>query len=231
VPDIRSEMLDFKHNGSDAQGYLARPDGEGPCPGVIVIQEWWGLNENIKDIANRFAGEGFVAFAPDLYHGDVAANHEPDKAQKKMMQLEMPLAVKELVAATEHLDSLPYIAGKGIGATGFCMGGGLATMLACSTPLIRAVVPFYGAPPEPIDAVQNLQGPVLLVYADHDDWVNAAVRDRMQQALSEHGKQFEIKTYPNTEHGFFNDTRPEAYNAEAAKDAWQRMLDLFRKNL
>ena len=158
MADIRSEMAEFRSNGSTTPGFLARPEGDGPFPGVIVIQEWWGLNENIKDIARRFAREGYAAFAPDLYHGRVT--REPGQAQKMMMQLDMPLAAKELVKATEYLAEQKYINGRGIGATGFCMGGGLAMRLACETPLILAVVPFYGFPPEPVDVVQTLSGQI-----------------------------------------------------------------------
>lgn len=229
MADIRTEMVEFLSNGSTTPGYLARPEGDGPFPGVIVIQEWWGLNDNIKDITERFAGEGFAAFAPDLYHGVVAT--EPDVAQKQMMQLDIPRASHELVKATEHLAALPFLEGRGIGATGFCMGGGLAMTLATDTPLIRAAAPFYGMSPSPIDKVQNLQGPIFAVYAEHDDWIGAPVREKLHQALTEHGKTAEIKVYPGTHHGFFNDTRAEVYDAAASKDAWQNVLKLFRANL
>jgi carboxymethylenebutenolidase len=229
LTEIRTSMADFPSNGDTTPGFLARPDGDGPFPGVVVIQEWWGLNDNIKDIASRFAREGFAAFAPDLYHGEVAP--EPDAAQKLMMQLDMNRASRELVGATEYLAEQPFLAGRGIGAIGFCMGGGLALMLACDTPLIRAVAPFYGVNPEPIDRVQAIQGPVFAAYAEHDDWAGPTVREKLHQALSEHGKEFEIKVYPGTEHAFFNDTRAEVYNAEASADAWGRVLELFRTNL
>jgi len=228
MPDIQTEMVEFRSNGSTTPGYLARPEGDGPFPGVIVIQEWWGLNENIKDIARRFANEGFVAFAPDLYHGKLTA--EPDEAGKLMMELDMPRASRELVKAAQYLSEQPYNAGRGIGAIGFCMGGGLALTLACDTPLIRAAAPFYGANPQPIDKVQNLEGPVFAVYAEHDDWVNEGVRNQLKQALTEHNKEHEIKVYPGTEHAFFNDTR-EVYREQAAQDAWNKTLALFREHL
>ncbi len=229
--DIQTEMVEFGSNGSTTPGFLARPKGDGPFPGVIVIQEWWGLNDNIKDIAQRFAREGFAAFAPDLYHGDVAGNHEPDVAQKKMMALDMPRASQELVKATEYLAGQPFIKSDAIGAIGFCMGGGLATTLATDTPLIRAAAPFYGASPEPIDKVQSLNGPILAIYAEHDDWFGPPVREKLRQALEEHGKSFEIKVYPGAHHGFFNDTRADVHDKEASADAWQRVLKLFRENL
>ncbi|HUF53319.1 MAG TPA: dienelactone hydrolase family protein [Dehalococcoidia bacterium] len=229
MADITTEMLDYATNGSQAGGFLARPSGDGPFPGVIVIQEWWGLNDNIKDIAQRFAAEGFAAFAPDLYHGKVT--EEPDEAQKEMMALDMGRASQELVKAAEYLSQQPYINGRGIGATGFCMGGGLALTLATDTPLIKAVVPFYGANPNPIDKLADLKGPVFAVYAEHDAWISEDVRNAFTEKMDSLGKPYEIQVYPGTEHAFFNDTRPEVYRDGAAKDAWERMLALFRAEL
>jgi carboxymethylenebutenolidase len=229
VADITTEMLDYATNGSQASGFLARPAGDGPFPGVIVIQEWWGLNDNIKDIAQHFANEGFSAFAPDLYHGTVVS--EPDEAQKEMMALDMGRASQELVKAAEYLSRQPYINGRGIGATGFCMGGGLALTLATDTPLIKACTPFYGGNPNPIDKLANLRGPVFAVYAEHDDFASEAVRNAFKSKMDELGKPYEMQVYPGTEHAFFNDTRPEVYREAAAKDAWERVLTLFRAEL
>jgi carboxymethylenebutenolidase len=229
MPDITTSNVEFKTNGETAQGFLAHPDGDGPFPGVIVVQEWWGLDDHIKDVAQRFANEGFAAFAPDLYHGKIAA--EPDEAQKLMMSLDMNRAAKELIAAAEHLTRQPIIAGRGIGATGFCMGGGLALTLACNSPHIKAAAPFYGVNPNPVDKVKDLNGPVLAIYAENDDFAGPSVRNDLETALKQHGKQYEIKTYPGTHHAFFNDTRPDVYARDAAADAWQRVLSLFRANL
>jgi carboxymethylenebutenolidase len=222
-------MVEFATNGDKAHGFLARPEGDGPFPGVIVIQEWWGLNDNIKDIARRFAEEGFAAFAPDLYHGKVVS--EPDEAQKAMMQLQMSQASEELVKATEWLSGQAFIGGRGIGAIGFCMGGGLAFTLATDSPLIGAVAPFYGGAPEPIDKVEKLQGPAFIVYAEKDGWIGPEVRQKVQQAMTEHNKAHEIKVYAGTDHAFFNDTRPEVYDKAASEDAWVKVLELFRGNL
>jgi carboxymethylenebutenolidase len=194
-----------------------------------VIQEWWGLNDNIKDIAQRFATEGFAALAPDLYHGKIA--EEPDEAMKAMMATDMNRASQELTKAADYLASQPYTQGKGIGSTGFCMGGGLALSLACDSPHIKAVAPFYGANPTPIDKVANIDGPLFVSYAEHDDWAGPAVREALEEALQRFGKQYEIKVYPGTQHAFFNDTRPDVYNEAAAKDSWEKMLALFKANL
>jgi carboxymethylenebutenolidase len=196
---------------------------------VIVIQEWWGLNDNIKDIATRFAREGFAAVAPDLYHGVVTK--EPDEAGKLMMRTDMSRASRELVGAAEYLDAQPYTAGHGIGAVGFCMGGGLALTLACDSPLIKAVAPFYGVNPDPIDRVRLLQGPVLAIYAEHDEWAGPPVRQALEAALRANGKKYQIEVYPGTEHAFFNDTRPEVFKPEAAADAWNKVIALFRATL
>ena len=228
MPEIVSSSAEFNTNGQTAQGFLARPEGDGPFPGIIVVQEWWGLDDHIKDVAQRFAGEGFAAFAPDLYHGKAAS--EPGEAQKLMMALDINRASRELVAAAEDLSRQPFVGG-GIGATGFCMGGGLALTLACNSPHIKAAAPFYGVNPNPIDKVKDLNGPVLAIYAEHDDWATESVRTDLEAALKQHSKQFEIKTYPGTQHAFFNDTRPDAYAKDAATDAWQKILTLFRQNL
>jgi carboxymethylenebutenolidase len=156
---------------------------------------------------------------------------EPDQAQKLMMALDMPLAARELVKATEYLAAQKYIGGRGIGATGFCMGGGLAMRLACESPLIKAVVPFYGFPPEPIDIVQNMQAQALLIFAEKDDWIGPPARDKLQQALNEHNKDYEMKVYPGTHHGFFRDVDNAQHDPEASKDAWELMLRLFSENL
>lgn len=230
MTEIVTETVHFPTNGETMPGFLARPAGDGPFPGVIVVQEWWGLDDHIKDVARRFAREGFVALAPDLYRGKVTS--EPNEAEKLMMALNMDQASRELVKAADYLASQPYTRGRGIGAIGFCMGGGLALTLACDSPHIRAAAPFYGINPEPIDRVQNLRGPVLVIYAENDEWVNPPVTSaRLREALERHGKKYEIQIYPGTQHAFFNDTRPEVYNAQAATDAWQRVLRLFRENL
>jgi carboxymethylenebutenolidase len=221
--------VQFPTNGESSTAHLAIPEGDGPFPGVIVVQEWWGLDHHIKDVAGRFAREGFVALAPDLYDGQVAS--EPNEAQKLMMSLDMPQASKELVKAADYLASRPEVAGRGIGATGFCMGGGLALTLATESEHTRAVAPFYGVNPSPIDKVRNLSGPVLAIYAEHDAWAGESVRKELEAALKEAGIQHEVRVYPGTQHAFFNDTRSEVYSREASVDAWQRVLALFRENL
>ncbi|HZQ26846.1 MAG TPA: dienelactone hydrolase family protein [Acidimicrobiales bacterium] len=225
------EIVEFPSNGTTGQGYLALPEGgEGSGPGVLIIQEWWGLVPHIKDLADRFAAEGFVALAPDLYHGQTA--DEPDEAAKIMMALNLDKAAKDMSGAVDFLDERS--SGDGIGVVGFCMGGGLALLLATQRPdKVKVVVPFYGV--IPWQAAQpdwsQLQGSVQGHYAENDDFASPDTVRALEQQLKDLGKDVEMFIYPGTDHAFFNDTRPEVYAPEAAKTAWQRTLDFLRSHL
>lgn len=219
------ETVSFPSNGADASGYLARPQ-TGTGKGVIVIQEWWGLNDHIKDVADRFAAEGFVALAPDLYHGVVTS--EPDEAGKLLMALDIDRAAKDLSGAIGHLKGLT---GGPVGTVGFCMGGALSLFAACNNDGdVGACVDFYGGHPKVEFNWEGLTAPVLGLFAEHDDFVNPNVPG-WEAALQQHGKQYEFHTYPGTQHAFFNDSNPDVYNAEAAKDAWERTLAFYRTHL
>jgi carboxymethylenebutenolidase len=222
--------VEFPSNGATGEGYLATPSS-GMGPGVIVIQEWWGLVPHIIDVCERFAEEGFVALAPDLYHGRTAS--EPDEAGKLMMALELDKAGKDLSGA------LDFVAGRssghGVGVVGFCMGGGLALMVASQrSDIVRAVVPFYGA--APWQGVQPDYGAitagVLGHYAEHDDFASAEVISSLKTALANAGNtDVTIHIYPGTEHAFFNDNRPEVYAPVAAALSWTRTLEFLRTRL
>ena len=220
------EMIEFKSNGGTCTGYLAGTSG----PGVIVIQEWWGLVPHIKDIADRFAAEGFVALAPDMYHGEVTS--EPDLAGKLLMSMNLATAGKDLSGA---VDALQERTGRTkVGATGFCMGGGLALMAACLRPdAISAVAPFYGGMrPDTVIEWDNLAAVVEGHYAETDRGTAApeAVKE-LEATLRAKGKDATFHVYPGTQHAFFNDTRPEVYDAEVSQVTWDRMLALFRAHL
>ena len=220
------EMIEFKSNGGTCTGYLAGTSG----PGVIVIQEWWGLVPHIKDIADRFAAEGFVALAPDMYHGEVTS--EPDLAGKLLMSMNLATAGKDLSGA---VDALQERTGRAkVGATGFCMGGGLALMAACLRPdAISAVAPFYGGMrPDTVIEWDNLAAVIEGHYAETDRGTAApeAVKE-LEATLRAKGKNATFHVYPGTQHAFFNDTRPEVYDAEVSQVAWDRMLALFRAHL
>ena len=225
---MSGEMVTFPSNGHECQGYLAKP-ASGSGPGIVVIQEWWGLNDNIKGIADRFAVEGFVALAPDLYHGKVTA--EPDEAGKLMMAMKIEEAVQDLTGSVDYLKDLPAATGDKIGATGFCMGGGLALYLATLRPEIGASVPFYGVIPGAQPDFSKIQGAVLGHYAENDDWANPASTRELEMKLKSLGKTAELIVYPGTHHGFFNDTRPEVHATEASAKAWERTIPFFHQYL
>jgi carboxymethylenebutenolidase len=219
------EIVNFPSNGSTASGYLAKP-ASGTGKGVIVIQEWWGLNDHIKDVADRFAAEGFAALAPDLYHGVIT--DEPDEAGKLLMALDIDRAEKDLRGSIDYLREQT---GGPVGTVGFCMGGALSLFAACKNgDNVGACVDFYGGHPKVTYDWDGLTAPVLGLFAEHDDFVNPNVPG-YEAALKERSKNFEFHTYPGTQHAFFNDTSAEVYNKDAAADAWQKVLAFYRQHL
>jgi len=225
---MAGQMVEFQSNGGTAQGYLSMPDS-GKGPGVVVIQEWWGLVPHIKDVADRFAREGFVALAPDLYHGEVARS--PDEAGKLMMALNIAQVEKDLRGAVEYLLSNDATVGESVGTVGFCMGGVLSLYAASKNAQVGACVVFYGIHPKVEPDFDNLRAPVLGLYAERDRSVPPQAVRALEERLREHGKQVETHIYPGTDHAFFNDTRPEVYDADAAADAWRRTVEFFREHL
>jgi carboxymethylenebutenolidase len=219
-------MIEFATDEGPAKGYLALPEGAGPFPGVIVIHEWWGLNDHTKDIANRFAAEGIAALAPDLYDGKVTK--DPNEAGKLMSSLPQESAVVLLIGAAIALSN--EYPTSDVGVVGFCMGGMLAMHMACHTERVSAVVAFYGAPPED-DHIARLHAPVFFIGADNDEWVSKDKIEFLEKSCRKHGKTCTVLVPPGTSHAFFNDTRPEVYNKTAAAEVWPKVLDFFRQNL
>jgi carboxymethylenebutenolidase len=222
------ELVEFKNNGGTSTGCLAEP-ASGKGPGVVVIQEWWGLVAHIKDVCDRFAGEGFVALAPDIYHGEVAKS--PDEAGKKMMALRIDEAEKDLSGAINYLIDHSATTGNKVGTIGFCMGGALSLYAATKNANVGACIVFYGIHPNVKPDLPNLQSPLLGIYAERDKSVPPSVVHDLERQLKSLGKSVETHIYPRTDHAFFNDTRPEVYNEEAATDAWRRVIEFFRKHL
>ncbi|MCY3567364.1 MAG: dienelactone hydrolase family protein [Chloroflexi bacterium] len=225
---LAHEHIQFPANGGSASGYLARPVEGGPFPGVVVIQEWWGLNPNICDIANRIAAEGYVALAPDLFHGSVTA--EPDEAQKLMMSLQEPNALVDMSGAVAALQARDDVRAERIGVTGFCLGGGMSLLLAMNNPAVTAAAPFYGVPGAGLGNAGNIQGAVMGFFAGRDEWINAEVVEGLQTALDGAGVRNQLHMYPDSDHGFFNDTS-DIYDAEAAADAWSKLKAFFAAEL
>jgi len=225
---MAGQMVGFSSNGATTDGYLAIPR-KGSGPGVIVIQEWWGLVDHIKNVCDRFANEGYVALAPDMYHGKTTTS--PDEAGKLMMALQIDQAEKDLRGAIQYLLNHDATTSDKVGTVGFCMGGALSLYAASKNEQVGACVVFYGIHPNVKPDLPNLKAPVLGIYAEKDKSTPPeAVRD-LEQQLKALGKSVEMHIYPDTDHAFFNDTRPGVYNRRAAEDAWRRTIEFFAKNL
>lgn len=222
------QRVEFPSNGHTCQGYFAAPNA-GKGAAIVVIQEWWGLVQHIEDLVDRFAGEGFLAIAPDLYHGKTAKS--PDEAGKMLMELDADRAQKEIAGAGSYLLARPECATKSFGVVGFCMGGALAKYEATKDTNVGGAVSFYGGFKKLQLDWEKLQTPILLIAGENDQGVPAAGERALAEKLTGLGKSAEVKTYPGADHAFFNDTRPRVYNEAAAKDAWATTLAFFRKHL
>ncbi|CAN5615985.1 dienelactone hydrolase family protein [soil metagenome] len=221
------EIVEFPSNGGTGRAYLATP-GSGAGPGLVVIQEWWGLVPHIEDLCDRFAAQGFTALAPDLYHGETAS--EPDEAGKLMMALNLDQAAKDMGGAVDLLLGSDAVRGEGVGVTGFCMGGGLALKLAVQRAGdVKACVPFYGIIPweGATPDWSPLQAPVQGHFALQDGFFTPEKVRELEATLQGLGKSVELFFY-DADHAFFNDTRPEVYDPEASHQAWERTLDFLR---
>ena len=198
-----AEQIEFTSNGDQAPGYLVVPSG-GTGPGVVVIQEWWGLDSGIKEMADRLAASGFVALAPDLYRGELAGHEEMDKAAELMTALPPDRAARDLSGAVDYLAGHDAVAGDGVGIVGFCMGGMLSFLLAASRPdRIKAAVPFYGFPQG--DAEPDW-GPMTAVVrghmAEHDDFFGPDAAGALETKLQGMGKDVTLTVHPGTGHAF-----------------------------
>jgi len=225
---MKGSMIDFAGNGKPQTGYLS-PSATGSGPGVIVIQEWWGLVGHIKDVADRFAEAGFTALAPDFYHG--RATTEPDEAGSLMMALEIDDAAKVIHGAVEALLLNSATSGEKVGVVGFCMGGQLSMYAACIEPKIGACVNFYGIHPNVKPDFANLQAPMLGFFAENDAYASPEVVAAMDRELTALGKEHEFTVFEGAEHAFFNDGRPEVYNRDCADKSWEKMIQCFRSRL
>jgi carboxymethylenebutenolidase len=208
-------------------GYLALPDGSGPHPGVVVIHEAFGLNDNIKDISGRFADQGYAALAVDLFGGRNRAICMARYMTGLLAGSVNRSGIGELKDALTHLAGLPEVDPERVGAIGFCMGGGFAIAWACTDPRLKAIAPFYGSNPRPIDAVERAC-PVVGSYPEKD--FTAGAGRALDAALERHKIAHDIKIYPGASHSFFND-RGRAYDKEAAADSWTRVLAFFGEHL
>lgn len=224
---MTKEMITFKGNGQTYSGYFS---AEKNGPGVIVIQEWWGLVDHIRDVCDRFAKEGFVALAPDFYNGKKTTS--PDEAGKLFMALNIAEAGKILKGAIDDLLARPECSSKTVGTVGFCMGGQLSMYAAAANPdHVSACVNFYGIHPNVNPPFQDMKAPLQGHFAENDKSVNAKAVAALHSKLESHGKQHEFHVYPGTDHAFFNDARKEVHKPHAADLAWKRTIEFLRKHV
>jgi carboxymethylenebutenolidase len=205
--------------------FQANPSGAGPFHGLIVIQEFWGVDAHIQDVTRRLAQEGFVALAVDLYDGRVAK--DATEARQMMQAIDPKSTLEKLIAGVAALRANPQTGGK-VSVIGFCMGGFWALTLAAHSKDLSSAVAFYGRVP-PDATIENITAPVLYVYAGKDHHIPVSEAHRLGEKLKGKGGTVEIKIYPDADHAFMNDTRKEVYKADDAKDAWTRAVS-FLKN-
>lgn len=214
-----TQRVTFPSSAGEASGVLATPDGAGKPPGVVVIQEWWGVNDQIQSVAERYAAAGFAAIVPDLYHGKIAK--DADEAGKMMKALDFGKAVQEIAGAVAFLQQR---GSAKVAVTGYCLGGALSFATAVNVRGLAAVVPFYGLPGD-LDWTK-VDAPVQAHFATHDDWATVAGAEKIKAAVK---VPMELHVY-DAQHAFCNERRPDVYNADAAKQAWDRALTFIRSH-
>ena len=228
-----AQTVEFKSNGNTASGYFVTPPS-GSGPGVLVIQEWWGLDSNIKEVADKLGAEGFVALAPDLYHGELAQHTEMDKAGKLMQSMPPDRAAKDMSGAIDFVANHTAVSSKSIGVVGFCMGGMLAFMIAANRPdKVKAVVPFYGFPQGPMEPDwSKLQAKVQGHMAEKDDFFKPEAARALEAKLKGMGKDVTLTVHPGTGHAFMASHNALGTRNEAvAKEIWPKVIAFLRENL
>src|SRR5215210_165299 len=221
--------VEFQSNGGTATGYLAVPES-GSGPGVIVLQEWWGMDDSVKAYVDRFAEEGFLALAPDLYRGETT--EQPDEAQQKMMAMNMEQAVKDMSGAVDYLAQHEGFQGDGVGAVGFCLGGGLAVWAAAENQKVDAVVSYYYVMPHGKPDFSKVDAPVLGHFGTDDDFVPVDDAKALEKKLNDAGAEAKFEFYEGAGHAFANDhDRLGTYDEEKSKRAWSRTVEFLKQHL
>src|SRR2546421_529107 len=226
MPCMKTETLNLDTPNGTTTAHVALPrDEDKREAAVIVIQEWWGINDHIRDIASRYAKEGYICAAPDLYRGKLA--RDPEEASKLMHDLSTEDGMSTIKLAVEEVRQKYGV--EKIGITGFCMGGTFALRAACEIDTLRASAPFYGDIPDE-KTLSQLKVPTLFIAGARDNWITPEKVNELKEAAHKYKLPVEVVSY-DADHAFFNNTRPEVYNPDAAADAWQRVLNLFNERL
>jgi carboxymethylenebutenolidase len=228
-----AETVQFKSNGSTASGYLVKPSS-GSGPGVLVIQEWWGLDSGIKEMAERLGKAGFVALAPDLYHGELAAHDEMDKAAHLMQSMPPDRAGRDMSGAVDFLASHPSVTSKGIGVVGFCMGGMLSFIIAANRgDKVKAVVPFYGFPSGPYEPDwSKLTATISGHMAENDNHFSPEAARALEAKLRGMGKNVTLKVHPGTGHAFMGPHNAlGTLNEKLAAQIWPEVVSFLEDHV
>jgi carboxymethylenebutenolidase len=227
---VRNSRVDLAVNGDNAYAYVYQPDDDAKHPGLVFIQEWWGVEPHVLDLAQKLAAQGFVVAVPDLYHGRVAT--EPNDAMRMMMMVRenVDRAANEIIGALETVKAMPNVDPKKLGLMGFCMGGFLTYTVAERYGDLGAIVPFYGGGYQPTaESVANVNAPVLAIYGTQDESIPPSDIQRVEQTYNAAGKQITIKTY-EAGHAFLNPMHGMG-NEQAAADAWPLAINFLKEHL
>jgi carboxymethylenebutenolidase len=221
--------VEFQANGGTAPGYLAVPES-GKGPGVVVLQEWWGLDDSVRRMVDRFAEEGFVALAPDLYRGETT--EQPSEAEQKVMAMSMDQAEKDMRGAVDYLTEHEAYDGSGIGSVGFCLGGGLAVWAATANDKVDAVVSYYYVLPHGKPDFSKVNAPVLGHFGTNDDFVSVEDAKALEKELNDAGADAKFEFYEGAGHAFAGDhNRIGTYDEGNAKEAWNKTIDFLKRHL
>lgn len=222
---MKTDTINLDTSYGHTTAFLASPDDVQPTSAVILIHEWWGINDHVRDLAGRYAREGYISVAPDLFRGKTAT--DSSVASSLMNALPLDDGIATIRAAVTELTDHRGV--KKIGITGYCMGGTFALRAACEIDTIGASAPFYGDIPDE-EVLAGLKVPTLFIAGSRDGWINPAKVEVLKNAATKYDLPVEVVSY-DADHAFFNDTRPDVYDATAAADAWRRVLELFRVRL
>ncbi|HEX8814417.1 MAG TPA: dienelactone hydrolase family protein [Terriglobales bacterium] len=224
-----SKDVSYKSGDETVQGALYIPDGKGPFPAIVVIHEWWGLNDWVKDQASKLADQGYVALAIDLYRGKVATT--PEQAHEIMRGVPEDRALRDLQAAVMYLQAQANVKKDNIGSIGWCMGGGYSLDVALQEPTLKATVINYGHLATDPDSLKKINAAILGNFGGKDQGIPVEDVRKFEQTLKQDGKKVDIKIYPDAGHGFENPNNKTGYRADDAADAWQRTVTFLSTNL